>query len=133
VTVVASIAEYYENRDVDAHVAEVRAWLAEHRVVVPEPKSVALTNIEVSRQDFDGKFTLVCDGVAVEELIGFGLDIASREALVCPVFTSPLGAHATYSAIVLTDATRKAITTGLQQLRSMDETPDSITVSLLSD
>ena len=58
-------AEYYEankNRDVDEHIAQVKAWVAEHRTVVPEPESITLTDIEVSGDAFKGEFTLASDG-----------------------------------------------------------------------
>lgn len=97
------------------HDEQVLDWLEEHVQVFSDPKTVKLSDFEIDWSHFKGRFRLSLDNVALTEKIEFRLEVCGRTKFFLPMFTSPLGVPASYSAIEISDQTREAITSALHQ------------------
>jgi hypothetical protein len=98
------------------HVRQVFEWLEKNVKVYPAPSRVRLWNFKVDWTALRGSFCVALDGVELEEPLRFGLDLGGQVDFYLPVFTSPLGAPASYDAIELTAETQRAITRALRSV-----------------
>ena len=97
--------EEYENN----RLKEVRAWLADNVVYIPEPKEVTLFDFEVDWSNWSGKFKIRFDDFVNEDSFGLGMEMTGFPKFYFPMFTSPLGVPASYRAIEITSDTHNAI------------------------
>ena len=105
-----SFDEGYENN----RLKEVRAWLADNVVYIPEPKEVTLFDFEVDWSNWSGKFKIRFDDFVNEDSFGLGMEMTGFPKFYFPMFTSPLGVPASYRAIEITSKTHKAISEALR-------------------
>jgi len=102
-------------RLIERNIERVKEWLDENVQVFPEPKSVTLSDFTVSwrKDDFSGSFRVSLDTNAITDKFQFHLQASGKTTFNPPIFHSPLGAPASYSAVELTDKTNRAILKGL--------------------
>jgi hypothetical protein len=105
-----SFDEGYENN----RLKEVRAWLADNVVYIPEPKEVTLFDFEVDWSNWSGKFKIRFDDFVNEDSFGLGMEMTGFPKFYFPMFTSPLGVPASYRAIEITSNTHNAISEALR-------------------
>ena len=94
---------------------DVMQWLRDNVQVIPEPEAVTLSNFSVDWEDFSGDFRISFDSVMLAEKMSFGLEATGKTVFYMPMFHSPLGVPASYSAIEITDKTQNAILKGLRE------------------
>ena len=102
-------------RLIERNIERVKEWLDENVQVFPEPKSVTLSDFTVSwrKDDFSGSFRVSIDEVTIKGRFDYHLQASGKTTFNPPIFHSPLGAPASYSAVELTDKTDRAILKGL--------------------
>ena len=103
--------EGYENN----RLKEVRAWLADNVVYIPEPKEVTLFDFEVDWSNWSGEFKIRFDDFVSEDSFGLGMEMTGVPKFYYPMFTSPLGVPASYAAIEITSNTHNAINEALKR------------------
>ena len=94
---------------------EVRAWLADNVVYIPEPKEVTLFDFEVDWSNWSGEFKIRFDDFVSEDSFGLGMEMTGVPKFYYPMFTSPLGVPASYAAIEITSNTHNAINEALKR------------------
>ena len=94
---------------------EVRAWLADNVVYIPEPKEVTLFDFEVNWSNWSGEFKIRFDDFVSEDSFGLGMEMTGVPKFYYPMFTSPLGVPASYAAIEITSNTHNAINEALKR------------------
>ena len=99
--------------NVDQHVKEVESWLKDNVKMFDEPKTVTLSRFDIDWQQFRGSFSLALDETAIKEKISFSLNAEGTVSFSLPMFHSPLGAPASYSAYEFSKKTRLAISNAL--------------------
>lgn len=87
------------------HIRKVQDWLDENVRVYETPETVTVCEFVRKLGAYSGSFHLRLDDVALAESFSFGLGNDGRPELFFPVFHSPLGAPASYSAVRLTQET----------------------------
>jgi hypothetical protein len=102
--------------EIAEHLAQVSAWLDENVVSYPTPAAVTLTDIQMNWTELSGSSTLSLDNKVVPDRFVFSLDGTGWLKFFMPMFTSPLGAPASYAAVELTEETRLAMQVGLHIL-----------------
>ena len=95
------------------HIEQVRQWLEKNVRHYPTPRKVTLSAFEIDWYGASGSFRVDFDGVQLPERLTFGLEASGKTHFYEPMFHSPLGAPASYSAIEITHKTAKAILKGL--------------------
>jgi hypothetical protein len=95
--------------DIHEHIKEVTQWLDENVQVFATPGQVTLARFEIDPDKYQGRFEVQLDGVAIHERFRFSLGNHGHPDVHLPMFHSPLGAPASYTAVELCDATRAAI------------------------
>ena len=70
---------------------------------------------DINWSDWSGEFKLKLDDFELEDSIRLGIGVDGRTEFHLPVFTSPLGVPASFSAIRLTEKTKLAISEGLNR------------------
>lgn len=98
------------------HFVQVSAWLSENVVSYPTPAAVTLSDIQMNWRDLSGSFLLSLDAMELPDRFVFSLDGTGWLKFFMPMFTSPLGAPASYAAIKFTEETRVAMEEGLRIL-----------------
>jgi len=91
------------------HEREVKAWLEENVKVLEEPAVVTLSNFDVNWHQFNGSFNLALDDTAIERRVSFSVEASGKAVFSLPMFHSPLGAPASYSAYEITKKTHQAV------------------------
>ncbi|ABM39949.1 hypothetical protein [Polaromonas naphthalenivorans] len=102
--------------EIAEHLAQVSAWLDENVVSYPTPAAITLSDIQMNWTDLSGSFILSLDGKEVPDRFVFSLDGTEWLKFFMPMFTSPLGAPASYAAVEFTEETRVAMEDGLRIL-----------------
>ena len=92
---------------------ELQLWLAENVTVIPEPQEVTLFDFEMNWSKWSGEFKVRFDEFECQDTFGLGMEITGLSKFYFPMFTSPLGVHASYRAIEITTNTHKAINEAL--------------------
>ena len=83
---------------------EVENWLSENVSVITHANELTLCDFTYNPKNYSGKFSVSVDGEALEERWRFWLGDADGWPTVSPpMFTSPLGAPASYAAVKLSD------------------------------
>ena len=95
-------------------VEEVRQWLSDNVTVIPEPKEITLNRFDCNWKDWNGSFRVSFDNFTLLRNFQYGIDLTGYTIFSGPVFVSPLGAPASYSAVEMTDNTSKAILEALK-------------------
>lgn len=102
--------------NVSDHVKEVFAWLDENVAVYETPSSLTLSGFQVNSARYEGSFLVQLDAAAITRRFSFHLSGNGKPAICPPMFTSPLGAPASYAAVELTDETYAGIHKLLESL-----------------
>lgn len=102
--------------EIAEHLAQVSAWLDENVIRYPLPLAVTLGDMQMNWEGLSGSFVLSLDGKAVPDRFCFSLDGTGWLKFFLPMFTSPLGAPASYAAVELTEETQVAMQEGLRVL-----------------
>lgn len=100
----------------DEHLEEVSQWLGENVASYPTPRAVTLSDFEIDWKQMSGRFYVSLDGQRIEDPFRLSLGQNGWVQFHPPMFTSPLGAPASYRAIELTDDTYAAITSALRSI-----------------
>jgi len=81
--------------------------------VLEEPTMVTLSNFDIDWHQFDGNFNLALDDMVLEEKVSFSAEASGKSNFSLPMFHSPLGAPASYSAYEITKKTHQAVNQAL--------------------
>lgn len=100
--------------EIQAHLAEVAAWLDENVRVLPTPREVTLSAFEIDWNTLAGSFAVALDDETLPDRFRFDMEITGWLKFRTPMFHSPLGAPASYAAYELTSETRNAIEEALR-------------------
>lgn len=108
-------------RDIDDHVQAVWRWLDEHVLVFDTPRQITLFDLQADPANYRGTFRLQLDDTALDatrldDPFTFSLGQNGKPCWGPPMFWSPLGAPASYSAVTLTEPTQQAIQQLLERL-----------------
>ena len=95
-------------------IEEVWQWLSDNVTVIPEPKEVTLHRFDNDWEHWCGSFRVAFDNFTLLSTFQYSLDLTGYTIFSGPVFVSPLGAPASYSAVEMTDNTSKAILEALK-------------------
>ena len=101
--------EYEANR-----LKELKLWLAENVIDIPEPQEVTLFDFEINWSKWSGEFKVRFDEFECQEKFGLAMEMTGFPKFYFPMFTSPLGVPASYRAIGITSNTDKAISEALR-------------------
>ena len=102
--------EYEESR-----LKEVRTWLSDNVIDIPEPQEVTLLDFEINWSNWSGEFKIRFDDFVREASWGLGMEMTGVPKFYYPMFTSPLGVPASYRAIEITSNTHNAINEALKR------------------
>ena len=89
-------------------------WLDANVQSYPTPKVLALKDFEIDPNRFKGDFKVVLDGQPVSGRFSFSVEGNGLPQVFLPMFHSPLGVPASFSAVSLTGETETAIAAGLK-------------------
>mgnify|MGYP006123841741 CR=1 FL=1 len=101
--------EYEANR-----LKELKLWLAENVIDIPEPQEVTLFDFEINWSKWSGDFKVRFDEFECQDTFGLAMEMTGFPKFYFPMFTSPLGVPASYRAIEITSNTHKAISEALR-------------------
>lgn len=87
----------------------VSRWLSENTKFFATPTEIVLSDFEIDKVRYSGRFSVSLDGVTIKRRFAFGLDHNGKPRVYTPTFHSPLGAPASYPAVVLTEETLSKI------------------------
>lgn len=91
------------------HVAEVHRWVDANKRVYSDIKTIKLMSVQIDRSDFSGSAELILDDRMPPEDLSISLGGDGWLTFSLPMFHSPLGAPASFSAVVLTEAASRAV------------------------
>jgi hypothetical protein len=94
----------------------VKVWLEENVLVPPTPQEITISEIEFDWEHLEGSFRLALDNLAIRDPFDLYIDVAGRIQFRPPMFYSPLGAPASYSAVRLDTVTSGAIDKALESV-----------------
>jgi hypothetical protein len=95
------------------HMEAVGRWLEAHVKRYSASNSITLFDFQIDWKIISGSFKVLFDNIECSERISFGPDVTGRPIIYLPMFTSPLGAPASYPAIEFPDKEERAILQGL--------------------
>lgn len=98
------------------HIEEVSRWLDENVCSYPTPRAVTLSDFEIDWEQMSGRFYVSLDGMRIEDPFRLSLEQNGWVQFHQPMFTSPLGAPATYRAVDLTTDTLETLTRALRSI-----------------
>lgn len=98
------------------HIKEVSRWLDENVVSYPTPRTITLSGFEIDWNHMSGRFYVSFDSKRIEDPFRLSLAQNGWVQFHPPMFTSPLGAPASYSVVELTDETVVALTKALRSV-----------------
>ncbi len=104
------------DRSTRDHINAVHKWVKENTRVYSTPSHITLHNIRLNRQTLNGTAELLVGDQATGETISLDVEITGWLKYYLPMFNSPLGAPASYSAIELTESTEQAISFAVRNL-----------------
>ena len=96
------------------HLDDVLKWLECNVRRYQTPESVSLSGFEVEWSKLSGTFDVSFDGVRLPERLKFSLSESGWVEFRLPVFHSPLGAPASYTAVEMSEETSRAIRDALR-------------------
>ncbi len=96
------------------HLEQLSDWLEKNVIKHPTPSIVGLSGFDIDWSRMSGHFSLALDDLLVPAVFGLSLGQNGWVQHHPPMFCSPLGAPASYSAIDLTDQTNAAIAKALK-------------------
>jgi hypothetical protein len=102
--------------NINEHLKLVSQWLDENVVSYPEPKSISLLEFDFNWERMTGNFYLELDGNRVADAFQLTLSQNGFMQFHPPMFFSPLGAPASFSAVNLTSSTELAISNALREI-----------------
>jgi hypothetical protein len=98
------------------HIKEVSRWLDENVVSYPTPRTITLANFEIDWSQLSGRFYVSLDDQFIEDPFRLSLAQNGWVQFHPPMFTSPLGAPASYSTVELSNDTGEAINNALRSI-----------------
>lgn len=101
---------------IDEHLKLVSTWLDENVITYQEPKVISLVEFDFNWERMSGSFCLLLDDHRIADLFQLTLSQNGLMQFHPPMFHSPLGAPASYSALNLTSATEEAISNALREI-----------------
>ena len=101
---------------INEHLKLVSQWLDENVVSYPTPSSISLVEFDFNWDLMAGSFCLLIDDERLSDTFQLTLSQTGWMQFHPPMFFSPLGAPASFSAVNLTSATEDAINHALHQI-----------------
>lgn len=101
---------------ISEHLKSVSRWLEQNVVTYREPKSIALVEFNFNWERMSGNFCLLLDDQRVADSYQLTLSQNGVMQFHPPMFYSPLGAPASFSAVNLTSSTEVAIGNALREI-----------------
>lgn len=98
------------------HLERVSRWLDKNVASYPTPRAVTLSDFEVDWEQMSGRFYVSLDGQRIQEPFRLSLAQNGWVQFHPPMFTSPLGAPASYVAVELTTETTSTINKSLRKI-----------------
>jgi ADP-ribosyl-[dinitrogen reductase] hydrolase len=98
------------------HIEKVSKWVDQNVRTYHAQKKIILCDFDVDWEDMTGSFQVIFDDEACSDRFKFSYKIHGRVGYSMPMFVSPLGAPASYSAIELNREADVAICRGLGQV-----------------
>ena len=99
------------------HLVEVENWLTENVRVITHANELTLCDFTYNPKNYSGKFYVSVDGEVLEERWRFWLGDADGWPTVSPpMFTSPIGAPASYAAVKLSDELDAALKAKMREV-----------------
>ncbi len=98
------------------HVAEVHRWVDANKRVYSDIKTIKLMRVQIDRSDFSGSAELILDDRMPPESLRLSLGGDGWLTYSLPMFHSPLGAPASYTAVVLNEAASRAVACAVRGL-----------------
>jgi hypothetical protein len=95
---------------------QVSEWLKRNVKTYETPSEITLFNFSVDAVEYEGRFSIKLDDLQVEGDFNFGLSGNGKPEIYFPIFHSPMGAPASYSAVELTHETKSAILGALAEV-----------------
>jgi hypothetical protein len=89
--------------------AELREWLKKRVRTYATPRRVTLSGFRVNASEYEGSFNITLDNEKVPRRFTFSLQSNGKPELGFPIFTSPLGVPASFSAVQLSEETVAAV------------------------
>lgn len=115
--------------DIAEHLKEVSRWLDKNVASYPTPRAFTLSDFEVDWEQMSGSFYVCLDGKHIEDPFRLSLGQNGWVQFHLPMYTSPLGAPASYRAVDLTVDTLETLTKALRsifpRLKPMGKDKDS--------
>lgn len=93
----------------EERIEQVSRWLSENTKSFATPTEIVLSDFEIDKVRYSGTFSVSLDSVTIKRRFAFGLDHNGKPRVYTPTFHSPLGAPASYPAVVLTEETLSKI------------------------
>lgn len=93
----------------EERIEQVSRWLSENTKSFATPTEIVLSDCEIDKVRYSGTFSVSLDSVTIKRRFAFGLDHNGKPRVYTPTFHSPLGAPASYPAVVLTEETLSKI------------------------
>lgn len=101
---------------IDEHLKLVSRWLDENVLTYQEPKAISLVEFDFNWERMSGKFCLLLDHQRVADSFQLTLSQNGLMQFHPPMFFSPLGAPASFSAVNLTSSTEIALSNALREI-----------------
>lgn len=98
------------------HLKQVSRWLDENVASYPTPRAITLSDFEVDWEQMSGRFYVSLDGQRIEDPFRLSLEQNGWVQFHPPMFTSPLGAPASYRAVELSEETAEILTKALRSI-----------------
>lgn len=98
------------------HVDEVHRWVNANRRVYSDISTINLRAVQIDASDFSGTAELMLDDRMPPEQLSIFLGGDGWLSYSLPMFHSPLGAPASYGAVVLSEAASRAVDSAVRGL-----------------
>lgn len=105
-----------EAEPVEDRRAALRKWLMENVLVPPTPQSITISDIKFDWERGSGSFVLALDGERLMDRFNLSVEMNGKVTFGGPLFVSPMGVPATFSAVDLDRPTSQAIQKGLERI-----------------
>lgn len=98
------------------HVEEVQQWVNANKRVYFDVRTVTVRAVHIEKSVFSGRAELILDDRMPPEELSISLGGDGWLTYSLPMFHSPLGAPASYSAVALPEAASRAVTSAVRSL-----------------
>jgi hypothetical protein len=98
------------------HVKAVHEWVERNIRAYAPPQRIRVRSIELNPETLRGKARLLLGEQQAEEELSLSVSETGWMTYSLPMFHSPLGAPASYSAVSLTEGTRNAVDRAVRSL-----------------